>query len=165
MDKATGLEELKLSRREFEATYADVPAEAYPYLRPGEDYALGGIIPHVEATLRRYGRVMAAITSGGWRQVTAKDPEEEVERLAREAHDGPDPAAAWPALEAAHADLIATLDGVAPEEWDRAVPVVYGPGQEPFPTSAEMIAVWIIDHYREHVPQARELLAEYGERR
>ena len=34
-------------------------------------------------------------------------------------------------------------------------------GQDPFPTSAEDVIGWLADHYREHVQQCPELVADW----
>ena len=43
----------------------------------------------------------------------------------------------------------------------RTAPVVYGPGQAPYPTSADDLIGWLRDHYREHVEQSADLIEEW----
>jgi hypothetical protein len=51
------------------------------------------------------------------------------------------------------------------EDWARKGPVIYGEGQDPYPTSAEDILGWLRDHYREHVTQSAELVSAWSEAR
>jgi hypothetical protein len=46
-------------------------------------------------------------------------------------------------------------------EWTRQCPVIYRPGEDPFPTSPEDILGWLRDHYREHVTQSADLIQEW----
>ena len=58
----------------------------------------------------------------------------------------------------------AVRDGVKrlPEsDWARKAPVVYGAGQDPYPTSPEDILDWLRDHYREHVEQSADLIQDW----
>jgi hypothetical protein len=43
--------------------------------------------------------------------------------------------------------------------------VIYGEGQDPYPTSAEDVLGWLRDHYREHVEQSAELVSLWGDTR
>src|SRR5229473_3209570 len=51
--------------------------------------------------------------------------------------------------------------GLSEAEWQHKTPVVYGEGQDPFPTSADDVVGWLRDHYREHVQQCPELIASW----
>jgi hypothetical protein len=46
-------------------------------------------------------------------------------------------------------------------DWLRKADVIYGDGQDAYPTSPEDIVGWLRDHYREHVQQSAELIGEW----
>ena len=74
MEREALLSDFEGARSEFVAAMAAVPDDALPYLRPGDDYALGGLAAHVEAIIRRYTAVLAAADAAGWSQIQAEDP-------------------------------------------------------------------------------------------
>jgi hypothetical protein len=57
-----------------------------------------------------------------------------------------------------HAAVTAALTKLSPADWSRKCEVVYGEGQDPYPTSPEDIVEWLRDHYREHVTQSADLI-------
>jgi hypothetical protein len=60
-----------------------------------------------------------------------------------------------------HSKVIAAVGTLPAGDWDRKAPVVYGDGQDPYPTSPEDLVGWLRDHYREHVQQSADLIAEW----
>lgn len=152
MDAHSALADLEAARLEWEAAFGRVPDAALAYLKPGDDYALGGLLVHVNWVLAHYLRVLEG-------DVVLRDPP-----LSREAHDGLPPArraealAEMSGLHAAVRSAVARLDASA---WARVTPVVYGPGQEPYPTTPEDVVGWLRDHYREHVGQCADLIREW----
>jgi len=64
-------------------------------------------------------------------------------------------------MERLHSAVRRAAKKLASEEWSRKAPVVYGAGQDPYPTSPEEIVGWLRDHYREHVQQSAELVEEW----
>jgi len=53
--------------------------------------------------------------------------------------------------------------GISAEDWLRKTQVVYGAGQDPFPTSPDDVLQWLREHYREHVEQCPQLIASWRE--
>src|SRR5207245_2888051 len=56
------------------------------FLKPGDDYSLGGLMVHVNWVLTHYGRMLDAIVAGGFASVGPQDPpgeEAEVREAAR----------------------------------------------------------------------------------
>jgi hypothetical protein len=53
--------------------------------------------------------------------------------------------------------------GLSAADWQLKTPVVYGEGQDPYPTSPDDVIGWLRDHYREHVQQCPELVASWRE--
>jgi hypothetical protein len=60
-----------------------------------------------------------------------------------------------------HMSVVRATQGMAATDWSRKAPVVYGEGQDPYPTSPEDVIGWLRDHYREHVGQSADLVAAW----
>ena len=60
-----------------------------------------------------------------------------------------------------HAAIVAACNKLPEADWSRKAPVVYGAGQDPYPTSPEDIVEWLRDHYREHVQQSADLIGDW----
>jgi hypothetical protein len=60
-----------------------------------------------------------------------------------------------------HAAVVAAATRLPEGDWSRKCPVVYGAGQDPYPTSPEDIIEWLRDHYREHVQQSADLTGDW----
>ena len=60
-----------------------------------------------------------------------------------------------------HEAVKTRVDRLAESDWSRKSPVVYGPGEDPYPTSPEDVVGWLCDHYREHVVQSADLVEEW----
>lgn len=150
------------ARKQFVDAMNGVPTEALTYLSPGDDYALGGLVTHVNAILRRYGRVLEAILADPTGELDAqsidadKDTENarSIEGLTAASRD-----AAMETLANLHEHVATGLATVSEADWDRKTPVVFGgSGGRPYPTGAVDIKTWLTDHYFEHVPHVAELL-------
>jgi hypothetical protein len=61
-----------------------------------------------------------------------------------------------------HAGVRAAIERLAAADWERQTPVIYRPGEDPYATSPEDIVGWLTDHYREHVTQCADLIAEWS---
>jgi hypothetical protein len=160
MEREALLSDFEGARSEFVTAMAAVPDEALPYLRPGDDYALGGLAAHVEAVIRRYTGVLSAAEAAGWAEIRAEDPPG-IAALHEQIRTGAFPggcASALAGVAAAHDALLDQLRSLS--DWERQAPVRYGEG-EPYLTGAVEVIGWLGDHYREHVPQVRELLEEW----
>lgn len=153
MDRQAALAGFEAARLEWEAAFARVPDAALTYLKPGDDYALGGLLVHVNWVLQHYLRVLEG-------EVVLHDLP-----LSGEAHDGLTAArrveslAEMSRLHDAVTSALARLDDSA---WRRVTPVVYGPGEQPYPTTAGDVVGWLSDHYREHVDQCADLIREWS---
>jgi DinB superfamily len=153
MDREAALAGLEAARAEWEGAYAKVPDEALTYLKPGDDYSLGGLQVHVNWVLAHYLRVLEGA-------VVTEDPP-----LSEDARDGltaPQRREYLAEMARLHDDVMATVTDLEDGAWERLTPVVYGPGQEPYPTSPEAVIGWLIDHYREHVQQCADLIEEWS---
>lgn len=164
--KEAALADLEKARAEWESAFAEVPNEALAYLKPGDDYALGGLQVHVNWVLVHYRRVLDALIAGGFAPIGPVDPAGENDELNARARVGLTGAGRKQELadmDASHKAVLDATSGLPGASWSRKVPVVYGAGQDPYPTSPEDIIGWLSDHYREHVQQCPELVAAWRE--
>ncbi|HEY8740556.1 MAG TPA: DinB family protein [Candidatus Dormibacteraeota bacterium] len=150
------------SRRKFVDAISGVPEDALAYLSPSDDYSLGGLITHVNAILRRYGRVLDGVLGDTASELDARpiDLDKDVDNArSGEAMTGPGRAAALTTLAQLHDHMAFKLGTLTDADWDRKTPVVFGGSEEPYPTSAGDLIGWLTGHYEEHVPHVAELLA------
>ena len=163
-DRGTDLARFDDARDAFTEAIAAVPDEALAYLKPGDDYALGGLVFHVNAVLEHYRVVLDTLVGAEFAEVTPADPPGLFEKANARAKEGLPPeqrAAALAEVKRLHAAAAASMGSVDEADWHRKAPVHYGPGTDPFPSSPSDVAGWLIDHYLEHVPHARQLLADW----
>src|ERR1700686_5465789 len=155
MDREAALADFDSARTEWESAFAQVPDGALGYLKPGDDYALGGLQVHVNWVLTHYRRVLDGIIAGGFKQLGPQDSAGEGEAAGQKAKGGlahGERAKALSDMGGLHAAVSAAVTKVSGAAWSRNCEVVYGEGQDPYPTSPEDIVEWLGDHYREHVP-------------
>src|SRR5438046_4524933 len=74
MEREAALADFESARKEWEAAFANVPDGALTYLKPGDDYSLGGLQVHVNWVLAHYRRVLDGILASGFSQVGPQDP-------------------------------------------------------------------------------------------
>lgn len=161
MERTEAMADFDKARTEWEAILAAVPDEALGYLKPGDDYAIGGLQVHVNQVLVHYRRVLDGLIGGGFAPLTVADPPEEIAETKAKTRAGLTAAERVQSLGqmgAVHAKVIEAITKLPESDWSRKAPVVYGEGQDPFPTSPEDVIGWLRDHYREHVHQAPELV-------
>jgi len=151
------------ARDEYLETIRGVPPGALGYLKPGDDYSLGGITVHVNFVLEHYANVLQAVVAAGWAECRPEDPPglaESAHARAGETLGARDVAAELDRTEKLHLDVSRLIDGLASDR-DRKAPVWYPGGKEAFPTSSADVLGWLTDHYREHIPQVGELVASW----
>lgn len=149
---------------EWRASFQRVPDEALDYLKPGDDYSLGGLQAHVNWVLVHYRRVLDAIVACGFGEVGPQDATGEAEAAVHKARLGMTPdqrREAMNEMARLHSAVVAAVAKLEEGDWRRKAPVVYGAGQEPFLTSPEDVIGWLRDHYREHVQQSADLVAAW----
>ena len=164
MEREAAIADFDAARKEWEEAFARVPDDALTYLKPGDDYALGGLQVHINWVLVHYRRVLDGMIGSGFGELGPQDPPGDVERALDGARRGLTPVerrAALDEMARLHAAVCAAADGLHAEDWSRTAPVVYGPGQDPYPTSADDLIGWLRDHYREHVEQSADLIEEW----
>ncbi|HVC75628.1 MAG TPA: DinB family protein [Candidatus Micrarchaeaceae archaeon] len=162
--KGERLADLEAARQRWEAAFAEVPDEALAYLKPGDDYALGGLQVHVNWVLVHYRRVLDGLVDRGFTPLPPLDPPGENAEFNKRAKAGLDRDSRRLALAdmaSVHKAVVETANQVPDESWSRKTPVTYGVGQDPYPTSPDDVIGWLADHYREHVQQCPELVADW----
>ena len=164
MEREAALSDFEDARAEWESALAKVPDDALGYLKPGDDYAIGWLQVHVNWVLIHYGRVLDAMIAGGFDPIGPKDAPGESEAANQKAKAGLTAAGRREALiemENLHTSAVRAAQSLAATDWSRKAPVVYGEGQDPYPTSPEDVIGWLRDHYREHVGQSADLVASW----
>ena len=164
MERDEALADFDGARSEWGEAFARVPDEALDFLKPGDDYALGGLQVHVNWVLTHYLLVLQAILAAGFAEIRAQDPPGAEARALRDARRGMPPAQREESIDAMadlHRRVRAAIEDLPEGDWRRQCPVIYGPGEEPFPTSPEDVLGWLRDHYREHVAQSADLIEEW----
>ncbi|MEO8745817.1 MAG: hypothetical protein ABI334_04080 [Candidatus Dormiibacterota bacterium] len=164
MEKQTAVADFNAARNQWDSAFAKVPDGALKYLKPDDDYALGGLQVHVNWVLTHYSRILDGMIAGGFRQLAPLDAPGEAEAAGHAAKAGlaaNQRAKALDEMWRLHEAVLAAVTKVREGDWSRKAAVVYGEGQDPFPTSAEDIVGWLCDHYREHVQQSADLVGEW----
>ena len=164
MLKEAALADFENARAEWESAFVEVPDSALGYLKPRDDYALGGLQVHVNGVLLHYHRILGALIAGGFAEIDPLDPPGEGDEVNTRAKAGLSPDGRREALAemaSLHASVREAAACMPAESWSRKASVVYGAGEAPYPTSAEDIVGWLTDHYREHVQQCPELVAAW----
>jgi len=160
----TRLTEFDQAHDAFRAVIERAPEGSLGYLKPGDNYARGGLVHHVNATLEHYLGVLESIVAGGFRETQPADRpglQETANAMAREGLGPGERDAALADTARLHRDVAGRVAALAPEDFERTAQVRFEPGAEPYPTSAAAILGWLTDHYQEHVPQAEQLLSSW----
>jgi hypothetical protein len=150
------------SRDRFLDAYERVPDAALGFLKPGDDYSIGGLLAHLTWGLRHYAGVLEAAAAGGFGEVRDPTDRAEQDRVSAEGRRtiaAAERGASLASLGAAHARLAGQVRSLPESDFERTAPVLYGDATEPYPTSAATVIGWMTEHYDEHVPHVAELLA------
>jgi hypothetical protein len=145
--------------------FAAMPDDALAWLKPGDDYAIGGIVIHLIGSLDGYIRTLAAIDAAGYRDALGPGEDEAVvdAQLAR-ARRGLAPAeraAAFAEMKAKHLSLSDLARKASEAQFGTLLGVTYPGDEAPYPTSVAFVVQWMTEHYAEHVPHALALFAEW----
>jgi ketosteroid isomerase-like protein len=151
------------ARDAYLESMAGVPAEALPYLKPGDDYSLGGLAVHVNFVLEHYTNVLAALVASGFAECRPEDPaglEDRALARAREALKAEDVNGELARTKELHQG-VAEMVGRLSADLTRSAPVWFPSATEAYPTSVNDVVGWLSDHYLEHVPHIDALLADW----
>lgn len=164
MEREEALADFDRARAEWEAAFARVPDAALGYLKPKDDYALGGLQIHVNWVLRNYLSLLETIVAAHFVEIQPevdRSAEQEALEGAKRGLQRAERQQALDAMSALHGRVCAAIEALPEGDWARKAPVVYGPGQEALPTSPDDVLGWLRDHYREHVVQSADLIDEW----
>lgn len=164
MDRDAALADFDAARKEWEDAFARVPDSALTYLKPGDDYSLGGLQVHVNWVLAHYRRVLDGIVRARFQQIGPQDPagaEAKALEGARRGLTAPDRHKSLAEMAQLHAAVRGAVGAMPAGEFTRKAQVVYAEGEDPYPTCAEDIVGWLREHYREHVEQSGDLIEEW----
>jgi hypothetical protein len=162
--KDAALNDLDVARKQWDAAFGQVPDEALAYLKPGDDYALGGLQVHVNWVLVHYRRILDGLIDRDFAPLEPLDPPGEHDDFNKRSKAGLTPEGRRVAVAdeaSVHSAIVDAATGLPEASWSRKAQVVYGAGQDPYPTSPEDVVGWLADHYREHVQQCPELVADW----
>ncbi len=157
------LERFDAAAADFRRSLVEAPEGALDYLPPGEDYALGGLVFHVNAVLQHYLGTAEAMLAAGFAETGAPDSTRLFAEAGERARAGLRPAdreAGLGETAALHGRVRGRLESAAAGDWERVAPVRFG-AAEPYGTRLADVAGWLIDHYLEHAVQVRSLVADW----
>ncbi len=163
--KTEALARLDAAHSSIQETFASMPDAALAWLKPGDDYAIGGIVIHLIQSLDGYIRTLEALRAAGFNDTEGPGEDEAVvEAQLAHARRGLDPnerTATFAEMREKQA-RVAVLAATASEaQFDALVGVRYPGDEAPYPTSAALVVQWMTEHYAEHVPHAKQLFAEW----
>src|SRR5205807_6009101 len=118
------------ARDEYLQTMRRVPEGASEYLKPGDDYSLGGIAVHVNFVLEHYTNVLNALIAGGFAECRPEDPpglHERANARAKESLPAGEVAGELATTEKLHGHVSGLIGGIA-ADLDRKAPVWYPGG-------------------------------------
>jgi hypothetical protein len=160
---------LDAAHRAIEETFAAMPDPALAWLKPGDDYAIGGIVIHLIQSLDGYIATLEALRAAGFTDTDGPGEDEaEVDAQLVHARRGLTPderAATFADMRAKHARLAALAATADEAQFATLVGVRYPGDEAPYPTSVALVVQWMTEHYAEHVPHANQLFAEWQKAR
>jgi hypothetical protein len=163
--KEAAIGALRDSRKAIDDAFAPMPDSALAYLRPGDDYAIGGIVIHLIGSLDGYIATLEALGRAGYRDTEGPAEDESViEAQLAHARVGLAPAerkSTFAEMAAKQERLGALAAKPSDDEFARLVGVSYPGDDVPYPTSVALVLQWMTEHFMEHVPHAQELFAEW----
>ena len=139
-----------------------IPQAALGFLKPGDEFSLGGLSSHVDGVLEMYSEVLATIVEAGFVDVDVAAAYRHLEPANARAKEPFTPAAVDAMLErvrSRHARFRERAVALG-EARSREVTVTREP-DSPYVASADLVARWLAEHYDEHVPHVAELVAEW----
>lgn len=163
--KERAVTDLRASRVAIDDAFAPMPDAALAWLKPGDDYALGGIVIHLIQSLDGYIATLEALHAAGYRDTEGPAEDEAVvEAGLAHARRGLTPDERRPTfaeMTQRQEELGRLSQRANDEEFSRLVGVSYPGDEVPYPTSVALVLQWMTEHFNEHVPHARQLFTEW----
>jgi hypothetical protein len=167
--KDDALAKLEAAHRAIVDAFGAMPDEALAWLKPRDDYAIGGIVIHLIQSLDGYIGTLAAMGAAGYRDTAGPGEDEAVvDAQLQHARRGLAPserAAAFDEMKRKHASLADLARKPTEAEFNALVGITYPGDEVPYPTSVALVVQWMTEHYAEHVPHAQQLFAEWQKAR
>jgi hypothetical protein len=149
--------------------FAAMPDGALAWLKPGDDYAIGGIVIHLLSSLDGYIGTLAAMGAAEYRDTEGPAEDDAVvDAQLAHARRGLAPAeraATFAEMKTKHLSLADLARRAADTQFDALVGITYPGDDVPYPTSVALVVQWMTEHYAEHVPHAQALFAEWKKAR
>ena len=146
-----------------------MPDSALGWLKPGDDYAIGGIVIHLLSSLDGYIGTLAAMGAADYRDTQGPAEDDAiVDAQLAHARRGLAPTereATFAELKTKHLSLADLARRAGDAQFDALVGITYPGDDVPYPTSVALVVQWMTEHYAEHVPQAQALFAEWQKAR
>lgn len=162
--RASALADFDDAHQAFRDVIAGAPEASLSYLKSGDDYALGGLVHHVNAVLEHYLVVLEAIIATDFMEAQPRHRPMLFQKAAAQARKGLAPGERVDALAATdrlHRAVSQRIADLEPQQFERHAPVRFEGAVDPYPTSAADILGWLTGHYQEHVPHADRLLTSW----
>ena len=151
------------------AAFDPMPDGALAWLRPGDDYAIGGIVIHLIGSLDGYIGTLAALEAAGYRDTAGPGEDDAiVDAQLAHARRGLAPSertTIFAEMKSKHASLSDLARRASDAQFDALVGIIYPGDEAPYPTSVALVVQWMTEHYSEHAPHARALFAEWQKAR
>ncbi len=123
---------------DFLAVFAQAPNKAMPYVPEGDEYALGGLLLHLQHPLRDYTDLLRRMLRADFAQVdlcadVARTATQELrhEKLVTWRPTGADRPGLLAGLESAHQEAREQLAALDEATFNRSAPVIYSAGTDP----------------------------------
>jgi hypothetical protein len=145
--------------------FGAMPDPALAWLKPGDDYAIGGVAIHLIQSLDGYIATLAALDAAGYTDTSGPGEDERVveAQLAhmRRGVSAAERAATFAEMRTKHERFAALARKPTDAQFDALIGVTYPTDEVPYPTSVALVVQWMTDHYVEHVPHVQTLFSEW----
>lgn len=163
--KSESLARLEAAHGSIQDAFATMPDAALAWLKPGDDYAIGGIVIHLIQSLDGYIGTLEALRAAGYSDTDGPGEDEAVVDAqlvhARRGLASTERAGTFTEMKTKQARLTAIASTADEAQFGTLVGVRYPGDEAPYPTSVALVVQWMTEHYAEHVPHAQQLFAEW----
>jgi hypothetical protein len=163
--KTVAFQLLQDSQVALEDAFRPMPDAALAWLKPGDDYALGGIVIHLIGSLDGYLATLDALHRAGYRDAEGPAEDEAVVEAslshARRGLTSAERESVFTQMRAKRALLATKAARASDDEFPRLVGIHYPGDEAPYPTSVALVVQWMTEHFTEHVPHAQQLYTEW----
>jgi hypothetical protein len=145
--------------------FAAMPDPALAWLKPGDDYAIGGVAIHLIQSLDGYIGTLAALDAAGYRDTEGPGEDEKIVDAqlahARLGVSAAERASTFDEMRTKHERLAALARKASDAQFDALLGVTYPGDDAPYPTSVALVVQWMTEHYAEHVPHVQTLFSQW----